>query len=342
MKLVNLQQRTDAWKAWRRDGVTATDTPVILGVSSFKTPFRLWSEKTGRMSEPDLSVVPAVRWGVEHEAKARRMFEQQTGHVVTPACAEHDAMPVFRASFDGLTEAGEPVEIKCPQEGTLADVRANGMKSKACTTYYWQVMHQLFVSGARRGWLVFLDGDHLIVFEIQRDEEDIKRLTQAGLTFFEKVALNEEPPRDPARDVFVPAGDEAVERWMQAARSWRRMQSRIDDLKAEIEQLKAAQEPFKQALVEQMGSFDAADFGGVAVRCVHSQGAGSLARVLELLKERGTAPDAKDLERCREHGTDRVLVRATDRILPRDTVQQTNAQLLETAGQFSEGVSLVW
>lgn len=40
MHIINLDQRTDAWKAWRNQGVTATDSTVILGASPYKTPWR--------------------------------------------------------------------------------------------------------------------------------------------------------------------------------------------------------------------------------------------------------------------------------------------------------------
>ena len=44
MHIINLDQRTDAWKAWRNQGITATDSTVILGASPYKTPWRLWAE----------------------------------------------------------------------------------------------------------------------------------------------------------------------------------------------------------------------------------------------------------------------------------------------------------
>ena len=55
MTVVDLNQRSDEWLNWRSLGVTATDIPVILGLSPYKTVWQLWAEKTGRINPPDLS-----------------------------------------------------------------------------------------------------------------------------------------------------------------------------------------------------------------------------------------------------------------------------------------------
>ena len=180
MKTVSLDQKSPQWHQWRLKGITATESVVIAGTSPFLTPWRLWMIKAGKMLAPDLSAVPAIRFGVEHEPVARRLFEDCHDTLVLPQCGELDEDPVFRASFDGLTLDGEPVEIKCPQEGTLLDVRTNGRASHAFGMYYTQVQHQLLVCGAKRGWLVFLDNDHLIEFEIARDDAASKFSLPAG------------------------------------------------------------------------------------------------------------------------------------------------------------------
>ena len=60
MQFVELDQRTDAWFEWRKNGITASESPVIVGLSPYQTPWRLWAEKTGFMERPDLSKNPNV------------------------------------------------------------------------------------------------------------------------------------------------------------------------------------------------------------------------------------------------------------------------------------------
>lgn len=126
MLKVTLQQGSDSWLNWRREGLTATEAGVILNQNPNKSPWRLWMEKKGKATPQDLSSVPAVRFGRENEDTARKIFEGTHSTTAPAVCAEWDADRRFRASFDGLTPEGIPVEFKCPQGNTLADVRENG------------------------------------------------------------------------------------------------------------------------------------------------------------------------------------------------------------------------
>ena len=47
MRVVDLDQRTDEWKQWRKLGVTATDSPVLFGLVPEQNSIELWAEKTG-------------------------------------------------------------------------------------------------------------------------------------------------------------------------------------------------------------------------------------------------------------------------------------------------------
>lgn len=196
MITVLLDQRTDEWKDWRRKGVTATDSCVLLGCNPYKSPLQLWEEKTGKSAPPDLSGVSAVRFGCENEERVRAMWEKSHGAEARPVCGEYDANPAIRASFDGLTEEGCPVEIKCPvpDGATLRDVKERGRAAAAFALYYVQVQHQLLVSGADKGRLVFLDGDSLIEFEIERDEAMIAKIIEKSEAFLR--CLEEDVPPD--------------------------------------------------------------------------------------------------------------------------------------------------
>ena len=47
MKIVDLTQRSPDWLRWRAQGVTASEAAIVLGRSPYKTPWRLWAERTG-------------------------------------------------------------------------------------------------------------------------------------------------------------------------------------------------------------------------------------------------------------------------------------------------------
>ena len=61
MKTVDLNQRSPEWLQWRSQGITASDIPIILGLSPYKTPWQLWAEKVGRINAPDISNNPNVK-----------------------------------------------------------------------------------------------------------------------------------------------------------------------------------------------------------------------------------------------------------------------------------------
>ena len=51
MAIVDLVQRSDAWFEWRKTGITASMIPVIMGLSPYQTPYRLWAELVGWKSQ---------------------------------------------------------------------------------------------------------------------------------------------------------------------------------------------------------------------------------------------------------------------------------------------------
>lgn len=53
MKIVDLTQRSPEWLRWRAQGVTASEAAVVLDRSPYKTPWRLWAERTGLARKPD-------------------------------------------------------------------------------------------------------------------------------------------------------------------------------------------------------------------------------------------------------------------------------------------------
>lgn len=310
MKLVELAQKSDEWLKWRSGGVTATDARVILGLDPEKTPFSLWCEKTGRLAVKDLSVVPAVRYGVEHEEVARELYNERFNDLVTPACGEWEQDSGFKASFDGIDLNGIPVEFKCPLPGgqTLADVKAKGEGSDAYKQYYPQVQHQLLVSDKSFGRLVFFeekregsDTPALYVFRIERDEKMIRDILTKGKEFL-KHLKDDTPPERVAGDLYTPKG-EAAYRWSEAATLYK-------EIVPQIERLTAQRDALKQQLIDLMGQETAAIFGGVAVTVSSSRPSVDYGKALKELLGRELTEEEK--VRFAKKGVSRVIVRVVE------------------------------
>lgn len=336
MKFIELEQRTPEWHAWRKAGITATEAAVILGLSPYQTPWRLWSEKTGKALPPKLDDNPFVRFGLENEIVARQLFEVAHDEVVLPACGECDDDPLFRASFDGLTADNEPVEFKCPGTRTLEEVRTLREESAAYKLYYVQVQHQLLVSGAKAGWLVFLDStsNSLIEFRIQRDEALLTRILAAGREFWEKyVVPKKEPPKDPARDIFVPKGDEETARWIRLATDFRNAAVQAADLQKQLNELKNVCTNCKEELAAMMGDYRYADFGGVTLTKRVTKGTLDSRKLLATGKLSQAEIDA-----CRSTPSESWLIRPTDTLQPKDFVEDEQTKALAEA----EATEAMW
>ena len=141
--IVKLVQGSAEWHEHRRTHRNGSETPAVLGVSPWMTPYQLWQIKLG-LVEPE--VTPAMLHGTQLEPQARAAYEALTGHVMQPLVLVDGE---FSASLDGLTLSGDRVlEIKCPfkrRESSLWKAVAEGRLPEH---YQWQVQHQLMVTKA--------------------------------------------------------------------------------------------------------------------------------------------------------------------------------------------------
>lgn len=46
MKVIDVSQRSDAWRQWRLQGVSASEAAIVMNRSPYKTPWRLWAGAT--------------------------------------------------------------------------------------------------------------------------------------------------------------------------------------------------------------------------------------------------------------------------------------------------------
>ena len=314
MKIIDLQQSGDDWLEWRRGGVSATDASILLNLSPYKTRWRLWAEKVGYALAEDLSNNPNVRRGVRNEDLARRAFEDKHDDLLLPVCAESDKYPILRASLDGIRENGEPVEIKCPSDTNWNDVCSNGTGSKPYKQYYPQVQHQLMVTEAKLGWLIFFkEGEPLQEFQIVPDAEMQKAILEESFKFMEEVQKRKEPDKDPDRDIYIPKGKEA-HAWIFYAEQYRLYEAEIKTLKEKLTKLQKSQKPLEKELRQMMGDYMQADYCGVKITRYMTSGRINYQKVLE-----ANLPDISDdeVEKFRGKATESCRVYVTNSLAPK-------------------------
>lgn len=335
MKFIELDQRSDEWHVWRQQGITASESPVIIGMSPYQTPWRLWAEKTGFMERPDLSNNPNVQRGVMLEDAVRERFAQELCEIIEPCCGEWDVDPIFRASFDGLTSSNLPVEIKCPSERVFEDVKANRENSKTFQLYRVQVQHQILVSDASMGYLVFFCNDELLKFEIQRDEAIIGEILTKGREFFQCVVEKREPELDPERDVYIPR-DEDAKQWAILARDYQTNETQIEALKAKIAKYESQQTVIKNQMKSLCGKYVSVDFAGVSAKHSFVKGRVDYKKALE---NSGVTLTEDQLEACRSKPTERWNFKVTGSAVPKGLL---NEDIIASAEDEMHPIKTLW
>lgn len=139
MPIIPLEQGSREWKKWRNSKITATDTPIIMGVNPWKTKSKLWNQKLG--FTPDDIVNDAMLEGQRKEPIARALLEEKLGIKFTPVVYQKDDDSWMAASLDGISECGKYlIEIKCPKKSKIHD--ENDLHH--IPIYYkYQMYHQL-------------------------------------------------------------------------------------------------------------------------------------------------------------------------------------------------------
>jgi putative phage-type endonuclease len=316
MKLVPLKQRTPAWEHWRSEGVTASEAPVILGRSPYKTPWRLWAERTGVVTPEDLSGKPCVQRGIALEDQVRRAFEDRHSTLLLPLCAESTEHPVLRCSLDGLNDDGEPVELKVPTERTYRRLTQEREQATAYQLAWAQLQFQIFVTEAPRGWLVFdpcLSGSPPLEFAIARDEPFLTTaLIPACLAFHKCIIDGQAPEYDRERDLYVPV-DDALTEWAQAARSNRKLKEDRGHLERQLKTIKEKLGQAEAVFVGLMGEALVAETAGVRVTRYRQDGNVDYTALLKAV-----APDLDDAtrDRYRRPATQRIKVTLQGETVP--------------------------
>lgn len=329
MKLVPLKQRTPAWEHWREAGITASEAPIILGRSPYKSPWRLWAERTGVVTPEDLSTKPCVQRGIALEDQVRRGFEDRHGTLLLPLCAESSEHPVLRCSLDGLNDDGEPVELKVPTERTYRRLKQERDRTTAFQLACVQLQLQLYVTEAPRGWLVFdpcLSGSPPLEFAIARDERFIvTELVPACLAFWDCVTSGQAPEHETERDLYVPV-DGARTEWTQAAQTYRALTEDRGHLERQLKTVKKRLAQAEAVFIRQMGEHLLAEAEGVRVTRYRQNGAVDYPALLKAI-----APDleTETLERYRKAPSQRIKVTLQD-----ETSPPTSAQPAATATSF--------
>lgn len=182
------------WKKMRLEGIGGSDAAAALGMSQYKSPYYLWCEKTGRI-EKDIDN-EAMRIGRDLEEYVAKRFCEQTGNKVRKSNYSYQSIdyPFMLANVDRFV-VGESAGLECKTASALNRTRYD--KGDIPIQYYLQCMHYMAVTGLKKWYIAILVmGKEFHIFEINRDDEEIKILIEREKEFWDCVANDVEPNID--------------------------------------------------------------------------------------------------------------------------------------------------
>ncbi|EKA5635844.1 YqaJ viral recombinase family protein [Vibrio navarrensis] len=283
MPVVDIVQRSEKWHVWRKEGITASMIPVIMGLSPYQTPYELWAELVGYKKPDDLSNNYHVQRGVEQEPEARGAVETEYGKPYMPVCVEADHNRLFRASLDGLYMQGndkEVLEIKCPCEKIYNEILTLKAKAKAPTfqMYAAQVQWQLNAAGASVGRLYFyLRGKNPVSTLIRRNDAFIEKAEKAALHFLELVLTKQPPKMIEGRDkvVYDTPISSTDEAWLAKVEQYKEKKAYYEELERKTKAVKADLKQLESYFTDQIPS-DVKTFSKDGIRATRVEKEGSV------------------------------------------------------------------
>lgn len=276
-------QGSPEWHAYRKEMRNASESPAVLGISPWVTPYGLWLVKTGRSTQ---ATTEAMAHGTKLEPQARAAYEEQTGEIMNPLVLQDGA---YSASLDGINLAGSLIlEVKCPYRGRFSALWKEAKDGRVPRHYNAQIQHQLMVADASTAHLwVYADGEGLLI-TVRRDDE-VMSLIREAWDDFQQYLDGDSPP--PLTDADSAQREDAA--WSQAALAYL-------DAKSKADAADAALDGARKALV------------GL---CRHPRESGEGVNVVKLWKQGNVdykkVPELKGVNLDRYRGLGREEVRVT-------------------------------
>lgn len=184
----------------RNEFLGGSDIAAVMGMSRWKTPLKLWAEKTGKLPLPDLSDVEAVELGTDLEEFVAKKFTQKTGKAVrrSPKYYQHPDYPYMVAHVDRLvTGTDELLECKTASFFKKDEWENDDIPQE----YILQVMWYLGITGRKIGHIAVLIGGQSFKYkQIEFDSELFETMVEAAKEFWQHVKEDTPPAVMPDDD----------------------------------------------------------------------------------------------------------------------------------------------
>lgn len=183
----------------RHTYIGGSDIAAVMGMSRWKTPLKLWAEKTLKLPPRDLSNNEAAEMGTRLEQFVADLFSVKTGKSVrrAPKVYRHPGYPYMVAHIDRLvTGTDELLECKTCSIFKKDEWENDDIPQE----YILQLMWYLGITGRKVGHIAVLIGGQSFKYKkIEFDEELFTQMVEAAKEFWQHVQ-NDTPPKVMADD----------------------------------------------------------------------------------------------------------------------------------------------
>jgi len=230
VRVVQLEQGSEAWLDFRRNRRNASETSVVLGISPYQKPMQLARIKRGEAKQYTNA---AMSRGSAYEAEARAWYECETGIFGEPAVVE---LEPYAASLDFWNQEKRiVVDFKVPSSES-SDLWQMALKGDCPAYYACQLQHQAALVDADILQLaVYMpelkDGR---IITIERSAKAWEEIRQAWDSFWTEYMLPESLQDDERTDQDWL---DSVERYRAAKTAYDAANSLLESIKEELIEL---------------------------------------------------------------------------------------------------------
>lgn len=193
-----------AWLKARRSGLGGSDAAAVLGLSPWKSPLALWSEKCGLVEQPNLDELEYIEWGNVLEEPIAKKYVQVTGRTLIDhgrfAIRHHPEKSFMHCTIDREIEPSPEDKITIPGDLSIKNVgafKAKDWESEAPLLYQVQLQHELSVTGLQWGsFAVLIGGQKFAWLDTPRNDRFISHLVEKEEEFWDMVQRGNPPEAD--------------------------------------------------------------------------------------------------------------------------------------------------
>lgn len=185
----------DAWLAYRRNGIGASEVAAILGCGiGDSSPAEVWAVKKGLH---EVAVNEAMWWGTRDEQNILDRYELETGRKVPVrgVVVEHPEHSWAFATVDGLDIPEKDGETWVSDAEFVVEAKSTARGWDGIpVAYRVQAQWQMFVTGLSVVRLAVRQGHTFDLHEVEADAEDQTAFFEAVVEFREEYLLKDVRP----------------------------------------------------------------------------------------------------------------------------------------------------